>query len=216
MNSDRKIRLLYIEDNVANIYGVESFLEPFSEYEIVSTSNLIDSHQILKNQKINLILLDLGLPPDRYNFEQSLRFMRETREMYSHIPLLVYSVISNVRSNHIKDVLRCGASYLVKEDITKGADLHQILSVASHGNVVYSQAVATRLNEVLEEGRKLDFTERELQVADLLLKGITNQQIADRLNISVPHARDIVSKLLQKTGAESRTGFAIWYERNKK
>lgn len=49
-------------------------------------------------------------------------------------------------------------------------------------------------------------SERELGVVRLLVKGLTNRQIADELCISIRTVRKHVSHALEKTGAKTRAG----------
>ena len=51
-------------------------------------------------------------------------------------------------------------------------------------------------------------SDRELEVVRLLVKGITNQQIADELGISIETVRKRVSKALEKTDMKTRTALA--------
>jgi DNA-binding CsgD family transcriptional regulator len=53
-------------------------------------------------------------------------------------------------------------------------------------------------------------TPREQEVLNLLRRGLTNQQIADRLGISMPGARYHVSEILSKLGVDSRQEAAAW------
>jgi DNA-binding CsgD family transcriptional regulator len=53
-------------------------------------------------------------------------------------------------------------------------------------------------------------TPREQEVLDLLRRGLTNQEIADRLGISLPGARYHVSEILSKLGVDSRQEAAAW------
>jgi DNA-binding CsgD family transcriptional regulator len=53
-------------------------------------------------------------------------------------------------------------------------------------------------------------TPREQEVLDLLQRGLTNRQIAERLGISLPGARYHVSEILSKLGVGSRQEAAAW------
>src|SRR5918996_819110 len=53
-------------------------------------------------------------------------------------------------------------------------------------------------------------TPREQEVLELLRRGLTNQQIAERLRISLPGARYHVSEILSKLGVSSRQEAAAW------
>lgn len=59
-------------------------------------------------------------------------------------------------------------------------------------------------------GEMTGFTEREIEVLELLLQGRTNKQIAASLGISDFTVRDHVSSLLRKSGASTRTELAFF------
>jgi NarL family two-component system response regulator LiaR len=53
-------------------------------------------------------------------------------------------------------------------------------------------------------------TERELEVMNLMVKGLPNNQIAEQLNISVFTVKNHVSSILSKLGVSSRTEAVAW------
>lgn len=50
----------------------------------------------------------------------------------------------------------------------------------------------------------IKFTARESQTNQLILKGYSNQKIADELHVSINTVKTHVSKVLQKAGAKNR------------
>ncbi|MEV6926806.1 helix-turn-helix domain-containing protein, partial [Dactylosporangium sp. NPDC051485] len=60
-----------------------------------------------------------------------------------------------------------------------------------------------------------DLTARELEVLGCLAAGMTNQQVASSLGISIRTVAVHVSNLLRKTGAASRTEAALWAVRHR-
>jgi DNA-binding NarL/FixJ family response regulator len=81
-----------------------------------------------------------------------------------------------------------------------------------------------RLTELFAENRlslpteveppTVDLTSRELDVLGCLAQGLTNQQVASRLGISVRTVTVHVSNLLRKTRSRSRTDAALWAVRS--
>ncbi len=60
-----------------------------------------------------------------------------------------------------------------------------------------------------------DLTAREIEVLGLLAAGMSNQQVASSLGISIRTVTVHVSNLLRKTGAASRTEAALWAVRHR-
>ena len=52
---------------------------------------------------------------------------------------------------------------------------------------------------------------RELEVAELVSRGFTNQQIADALFVSQRTAQNHVQHILTKLGLSNRTQIAVWF-----
>lgn len=68
--------------------------------------------------------------------------------------------------------------------------------------------IALAVNEVLTlltKGKPVaELTPKEQRILDLMIKGKSNQQISDALNISVSTVKNYVSFILRKLGAKSR------------
>ncbi|WP_327005257.1 response regulator transcription factor [Dactylosporangium sp. NBC_01737] len=60
-----------------------------------------------------------------------------------------------------------------------------------------------------------DLTAREIEVLGCLAAGMSNQQVASSLGISIRTVTVHVSNLLRKTGAASRTEAALWAVRHR-
>ena len=54
-----------------------------------------------------------------------------------------------------------------------------------------------------------DFTEREQEIAALLVEGLTNRQIADRLYISEGTVKNYISTIYDKTGIHDRVKLVV-------
>jgi len=210
------VNVLYIEDMLTNYNGVKDLLSRHKEYKLKHAVDLKDAEQELQTGKFGIIILDLGLPPDPKNFEPAIEFMLKVKINYPEIAIVIFSTITHMELDNVEVALQSGISYIVKEDIKKGDDLQKILSLAREGSAVYTQATASTFSEIFQNNNKSRiFTLRETEVASLVHEGLTNKQIARRLGISEFHARDLVSKVYQKSNTQSRAEFAVWYERYK-
>jgi len=76
--------------------------------------------------------------------------------------------------------------------------------------------VLDKLRYELNGGRraKVDtglFSPRELEIMELISKGLSNKEIASRLYISEGTVKNHITSILNKTGLEHRTQIAIYY-----
>ena len=61
-----------------------------------------------------------------------------------------------------------------------------------------------------ESQTPVSLSDRELQIIDLVATGLTNQQIAVKLEISKRTVDNHISNILTKTGTENRVALVRW------
>jgi len=97
--------------------------------------------------------------------------------------------------------LRAGAQgYLLKD--VRSKDLLAGIRSVYEGQPCLPPEITAR---VLKRIRHADLTEREVSVLKLVAKGLSNRQIAQRLNVSEATAKSDVASVLGKLGAQDRT-----------
>lgn len=207
------IKILYIEDQPGNISGVEKFLAPYPQYQLQAINTLENIWQVLADHPPDVLLLDLGLGPEQ-NIETSIKFLQEAKTKLPQVTFLVYSTIGYLNAHTIREVLKSGVSYLVKEAVVSGEKLHQAIQIAQLGSAVYSEAVVAYFEELLNVEGNSPLSDRELEVASLIQRGLPNKKIADLLGLKEARVRAIVTMTLRKLGLTNRTEIALWVTRN--
>lgn len=124
------------------------------------------------------------------------------------MPMLVLSAVS--RDAEIVAALRAGASgYLFKEDL--GARLLPAIEDALAGGVPLSRGAARVLRDELrraeapEERLPSPLTEREREVLSLLARGLSYEDIAQTISISLNTVRGHVRALYEKLGVSTKS-----------
>ena len=56
----------------------------------------------------------------------------------------------------------------------------------------------------------MSFTRRERQILVQLIQGSTNEEIAEQLGIKPPTVKELMRRLMKKTGKGNRTELAVW------
>ena len=162
--------------------------------------------------KPDLVIMDIGLPTI-----DGIEATRLIKEGNSDIRILMYT--SREDEDDIFDAFKAGADGY----ITKGATVDQTLSAVlavSEGTGWLDPAIAkvvlTNIRRTnVAEGRRGEInyklgknlyglTEREMDVLALIVDGLTNPQIADKLCITISTTKTHVHSILQKLYVRTR------------
>ncbi len=119
---------------------------------------------------------------------------------------------------YVFDALRSGASgFLIKD--TKPAELVRAIRLVAAGDALLSPSVTRRVvrefaqrptRRTTPHAQLSTLTDRELQIAGLVGEGLSNDEIADRLQVSPATARTHVSRAMVKLGARDRAQLVVF------
>ena len=175
-----------------------------------------EAFALAERERPDVVLLDLDLP-GMDGLEATRRILSEPA--LEGVRVIVLSVSD--ADDHLFGALRAGASAFLVRD-TEPADLLEAVRAVVHGEALLSRGVTRRLiaevasqpddyrpsPEELEE-----LTAREREVMALVARGLSNQEIAERLVISLATAKTHVSRALRKVDARDRAQLvALAYE----
>ncbi|RLJ22146.1 DNA-binding response regulator [bacterium endosymbiont of Escarpia laminata] len=188
------MKIILADDHSLFREGLRSMLEP--DAVCFEASNLSEMLDLLEDHPdTGLILMDLKMP-GMVDFQGLVT----VRERNPDTPLIIVSM--HCEQDIIQTALACGISgYIPKthsfESMRRAIDL--VLS----GTPYVPQEALFNVNSPLSKTSKL--TRRQRDVYERLIKGKTNQEIADELYISLSTVKMHVSTVLEKVGAKNRT-----------
>lgn len=197
------IRILLADDHGIVREGLRMYLHYDPELEIVGeAANGREAVEMAHRLRPDLVLMDI-LMPVMDGIEATLAIRRD-------LPDTEVVVMTSVLDDSvIRRAVAAGAiGYLMKD--TGSDELRSAIHAAADGQVQMSRAVAARLatgrDEKPDDLLLLEpLTERESEVLQEIVHGLTNKEIARKLSIAEKTVKGHVTNLLSKLGAASRT-----------
>ena len=189
------IRILIVDDHFMVRMGLASTLNDEDDMQVVGeASTAKEAVQRYRQLLPDVTLMDLRLPD-----ADGSSAIRTIREQFSSARILVLSV--NQSEEDICESVEAGAmGYLPKS--VEPRDLLQAVRSLHQGKQCFPPDIASRITE-REKRPKL--TPREQQVIELLVKGLSNKEIARALDISPRTAKLHVCNVLDKMDVLDRT-----------
>lgn len=197
------IRVAIVEDNKTTREGLEKIINLSSEYRCVcSCSTAEEALSLLPQHKPEVVLMDIQLP--RMSGVECVAQLKELLPATQVIMVTVYE-----DPDRIFRALRAGASgYLLKRSVADQV-LNAIRDVLQGGVPMTSEiarkVIAHFQQEETTAANVEKLSAREREVLDLVVQGLSNKEIVDRLNITIDGVRWHLRNIYQKLHVHSRT-----------
>jgi two-component system response regulator NreC len=199
------MRLLLVDDHAIVRAGLRMLLESQADMEIVGEC---DSGQEAIRRALELkpdvILMDIALP-DIPGYEAT----RAIKKALPHVTILALTMHES--DEYFFEMLNAGASGYVPKKAAPTELVNAIRVVHAGGVYLYPSLAKTLVKDYLTRAEQGDdkafdgLTEREREVLTLIADGLSNQEVADKLVISVKTVERHRANILAKLGLHSRT-----------
>jgi DNA-binding NarL/FixJ family response regulator len=214
MSDGRVIRVALADDAVLLREALAASLEA-SGFEVVGqAADVPELLALVERERPDVAIVDVRMPPTHTT--EGLEAARRIRTVHPETAILVLS--QYVETRYAVDLLRdnpAGVGYLLKERVTRLADLGDaVRRVAAGGSVIDPEVVARLLGRQRRHSPLDELTPREREILALMAEGRSNTAIAARLSLEVKtvegHVRAIFSKLgLEPATADHRRVMAV-------
>jgi two-component system, NarL family, response regulator LiaR len=206
--NDKHPRVIVVDDHEMFRGGLVELLEQRGIKVVGEAGLAADAIRLACDVLPDVVLMDLGLP--------GMSGIAATQRLSTAAPLvrvLVLTVAAD--SSHVMDALLAGAcGYLLKESAID--QIVEGIHAAARGESMISPRIASRLVQRLREPAETEpplsgaeLTPRELEVLELLARGMENPEIARTLYLSQHTVKNHVSSILVKLQVENRIQAAV-------
>jgi FixJ family two-component response regulator len=182
--SDKKITIHLIEDDVSQRVSIESLLA-FKGFITKSYSTANDFLQTLPFERPAIVIADIQLPDI-----SGVDLHRMLMEKNINPPIIFISGEASIQESI--DAMKQGAI----EFLVKPFEIDTL--IAAVNNAIKIELKEINLNFLLK-----NLSPREFEVYNLLLQGLNNQELIDKLHLSLPTVKQYKSEVMRKLKVNS-------------
>ena len=199
------VRVLLVDDHPVYRLGLRALLDSTDGFEVVGEADTgTAAIAAFADLDPDVVVMDLRMP--------DLNGIEATKSIVGTRPSAAVLVLTYSDEDHsLIDAVLAGARGYVLKDAGKDAILRAVADVAA-GGMVLGASIAQRLPDLLagEDSpaqRRLfpQLTDRELEVLELMARGVDNRQIAVQLGIGDKRVRNCVSQIYNKLAVTDRS-----------
>lgn len=208
-----KIRLVLVEDDDLICLGLRSALASHPVIEWLAEAHTAEAGlAAIQATQPDVAIVDIGLPDI-----DGIELTKQIKQLSLPVTPKVLILTLNTRGEAVLAAFSAGAdSYCMKDirlelllEALKATHLGQAWIDPAIAGVVLAQARGARPLSADANLPSYPLTERELEVLQLIVDGLSNAAIADKLFITVGTVKTHVRNILNKLCADDRTQAAV-------
>jgi two-component system response regulator NreC len=209
----KRIRVLIVDDHFLIRTGIISLLRDIPEIEIIGEAeNGKIAIEKCKNYNPEVVLMDISMP--------DMSGIEATKVIKAENPAINILILTMHESEeYFYNTLKQGASGILNKNVSKDELVAAIKSVSIGkryiGNSISELMIDTLMQKFEEEfiskqKEEVILTKREKDILYFVANGFSNQDIADKLNISIRTVETHKSNLMQKLNLKSSAALSLY------
>lgn len=217
------ITIVIADDHMLLRQGIKNVLELEADIKVVGEA--ADGEEALKvtqECKPDVLLLDINMP--RLN---GLEVTKQLRMSPAKTKVIVLTI--NDDETYVMEIIKAGAAGYLLKDIEPGMLVQAIRSVCKGDTFIYP-TLANRLFGEMKRQREEELhtlatlrdkrreerlTYREIDVLQLVCKGMSNQEVASQLFLSEKTVKNHLTNIFRKLNVSDRTQAVLYAIKNK-
>lgn len=199
-----KIRLAIIDDHAVVLDGLKTMLNAFENLEVVYTTQ--SGHQLLEHFQSDVpdvLLMDIQMPEIN-----GIDLCKQISKQHPSVKVIAFTSFDD--SNYVKQIFRSGAKGYLLKNSDKQTIVKAVETVMQDEEYMDDSIKKILLQESITGHRRSIFevplTKREKEILKLIADGLSSQEIADNLFISLRTVETHRLNLNQKLDVKNTAG----------
>jgi two-component system, NarL family, response regulator LiaR len=201
MPEPKKIRVMIVDDHAVVRSGLSAFLMVYPDFEMVGEAE--NGEEAVTRAPLlrpDVILMDLVMPG-----MDGVTTTRAIRQRYPNIQIVVLTSFKD--DNLVQGALQAGAIGYLLKNVSASELAAAIRSAYARRMTLSSEAAQVLVDSTTQSlPASDDLTEREREVLALMVEGLNNNEIAERLIVSPSTVKFHIANIFMKLGVDNRVG----------
>lgn len=196
-------------------------MEP--DFDVVGEAgNGIEALEKIGELMPDILLLDINMPK-----MNGLEVLKKAFDIHSKLKVVVLTIHDD--ESYVLEVIRGGAMGYLLKDVEPGMLVNAIRTVQSGESFVYPTLAAKLFGELNRREQKKQqeakaveklrgeerLTHREIEVLQMICRGLSNNEIAEKMFLSEKTVKNHLTNIFRKIGVSDRTQAVLYAIRNK-
>ncbi|ETZ23028.1 hypothetical protein N824_20545 [Pedobacter sp. V48] len=209
MPTEKKTKMLKVilaEDHNIVRNGIRMLLDNEPDFEVIAEAT--NGEEVLElldnNTEAELILADINMP-----VMDGMTMLKAIKLVYPEVKVVFLSMLDNEK--YVTQAFREGAWGYVFKNVSSDELIFSLRQVNRGSRYLCTELALNLLDRSMQENTiftapmesKIDFSEREVEVLQLIAEGLTNVEIAEKIFISKRTVEGHRQSLLEKTGSKN-------------
>lgn len=198
-----EIKLAIVEDDAVIKESLETFMQTHPSINltlsVTSVEAFLEKAQSPLRPKIDVMVLDIGLPG-----MTGIQGIYHIRQKYPDTDIIMLTTFEE--DDKIYDALCAGAcSYISKR--TPLIKIREAIFTVAQGGSYMSPSIARKIAERFmpkKKQKESDLSDRQKQIVQALVDGLSYKMIGDKLNISLDTVRDHIKRIYRTLEVNSK------------
>jgi two-component system, NarL family, response regulator DevR len=204
--SGDRIRIVVVDDHEMVRRGIRDLANEEVDIDVVGEATTVqEALDVIDRLRPDVTLLDVRLPDG-----DGIELCREIRSRHPEIASLMFSAHDD-EDAMLRSIMAGASGFLLK--LSAGEQLADAIRSVAQGNSLIGPGATQSVMEHVRRSSaraEMQLSGQQEKVLDLIVEGLTNREIGERLNLAEKTVKNYVSVILDKLQVRSRTQAAVY------